>query len=413
MASQHDSAEIPLGTVYFDSTGEVLTLESEIILIRIADRLITEPNLMIDVCGYIHDAGSLSANTALSQKMADQVKGYLTINFGLSGDRIQTLGLSEKDRIASDKITQIRAEKRSVEIVIRQPDAVLTWFENDVKVQPPALRPGWLDPGPDYYLYRGYKVTTGKKSRAHILYPNKGTLKMDEDAMVIVQGSDLERKEEIPVKNIEVQNDGFETIISDAASQDDSITNAPAAVDEQNSQRSKTLVDDKLEGLVVVYESNDDISAASGKTVIDKGVVVKRETDAGRPAGLGLGAIAGVPTRICLKGWVARKQAIDFEIGWSFTEEKFHIVGDYLSHFPEWTQKRSWHPYLGVGGRLIMTNVEQEEWEYNFGIRFGIGIESIYRQLGLFGEFYPVVDLIPETGFDLEGGLGVRYYFTN
>jgi hypothetical protein len=280
-------------------------------------------------------------------------------------------------------------------------------------VQPPTLRPDWLDPVPNYYLYRGYRVTTGKKSRAHILYPNKGTLKMDEDAMVIVQGSDLAREEETPVENIEVQNGGFETIIRDAASQDDSITNASAAVDEPSSQSDNTLVDEKLEGLVVVYQSNDGVSAARGKTVIEKGAVVRQDTDAGRPAGLGLGAIAGVPTRISLKGWIVEKHAIDFEIGWSFTEEKIDIVGDYLSHFPEWTQKRSWHPYLGVGGRLIMTKTEQEEWEHKFGIRFGIGIESIYRQLGLFGEFYPVVDLFPETGFDLEGGLGVRYYFTN
>ncbi len=411
MASHQDSTEIFLGTVYFDSAGKVLTPESEIILKSIANKLRMEPNLMIDVYGYSHNADSLSANVVLSQKMADQVKDYLTINLGLSGDRIQALVSSVKGRNASYKTKEIRAENRSVEIVIREPDAVLTWFENTVKVQPPALRPGWLDPTPNYYLYRGYKVATGKKSRAHILYPNKGTLKMEEDAMVIVQGSQLERKEETSVKNIEPQNGVFKTILRDAASQDDSLASAPAAVDSLNSQSSKTLVDEKLEDLVVVYQGNDRVSTHE-KTGVNKGEVVRQDTNAGRPAGFGLGAIAGVPTRISFKGWVTRKHAIDFEIGWSFPEEKIHIVGEYLFDFPEWTQKPSWHPYLGVGGRLKM-EAEQEDWEYSFGIRFGIGIEYIHRRLGLFGELYPVVDLIPETGFDTEGGFGVRYYFTN
>ncbi len=409
MASQQDSTEILLGTVYFDSAGKVLTQESEIILKRIADKLRTELNLMIDVCGYVDDAGSLFANTVLSQKMAGQVKNYLTINSGLSGDRIH---LSEKDRIAQNKTAEIGAENRSVEIVIRQPDAVLTWFENDVKVQPPTLRPGWLDPVPNYYLYRNYKVTTGKKSRAHILYPNKGTLKMGEDAMVIIHGLNLERKEKTIVKNIEVQNGGFKTILSDSASQDDSITSAPAAVNEPNSQGGKTIVDEKLEDLVVAYQSNNGVSAAREKTVMDKGAVVRQDTKAVRPAGFGLGVIAGVPTRISFKNWISKKDAIDFEIGWSFPKERIHIVGGYLSHFPEWTKKRGWYPYLGVGGRLKM-EAEQEEWQVNLGIRFGIGIEYIYRQLGFFSELYPVMDMLPDTRFDLEGGIGVRYCFKN
>jgi len=402
---------MPLGTVYFDSAGRVLTPESEIMLKKIADKLLTEPNLMIDVCGYVYDGGPLSANTNLSQKMADQVKDYLTINLGVSDDRIQALGLSGKGKIASNKTAETRARNRSVEIVIRQPDAVLTWFENDVKVQPPALRPGWLDPVPYYYLYRGYKVTTGKKSRAHILYPNKGTLKMDEDAMVIIHGLNLEQKEKTLVKNIELQNGGFKTILRDAASQDDSLTSAPTTGDEPNSQDSKASVDKKLEDLVVVYQGNDRAPVAPKKPVVDKGedVVVRQDTNAGIPTGFSLGVIAGVPTRISFKSWIAQKHAIDFEIGWSLPEERIHIAGDYLSHFPEWTQKHGWYPYLGVGGRLKM-KADQEE-QFNLGIRLGMGIEYIYRQLGFFGELYPVMDLMPDIGFDIEAGIGVRYCF--
>ena len=411
MASQQDSTEIPLGTVYFDSTGRVLTRESEAMLKTIADKLLTERNLMIDVCGYTRDGDTLSSHTNLSQKMADQVKDYLTINLGVSDDRIQALVLSWKGRIASNKTAETRAKNLSVEIVIRRPDAVLIWFENDVKVQPPALRPGWLDPVPNYYLYRGYKVTTGKKSRAHILYPNKGTLKMDEDAMVIIHGLNLEQKEKTLVKNIELQNGGFKTILRDAASQDDSSTSAPVTGNEPDSQGSETLVDKKLEDLVVVYHGNDRTPVVPKKPVVDKGedAVITQDTNMSRPAGFGLGAIAGAPTRISFKYWIAQKQAIDFDIGWSFSEKRIHIACDYLSYFPEWIQKHGWYPYLGVGGRLKMKADEEEQ--FNLGIRLGMGIEYIYRKLGFFGEFYPVMDLMPDIGFDIEAGIGVRYCF--
>lgn len=410
MASQQDSTEIALGTVYFDSTGRVLTPESEIMLKTIADKLRTEPNLMIDVCGYTYDGGSLSTNTSLSQKMADQVKDYLAITLGVSDDRIQTSGASKKGRIVSNKTAGNKATNRSVEIVIRQPDAVLTWFENDVKVQPPALRPGWLDPVPNYYLYRGYRVATGKKSRAHILYPNKGTLKMDEEAMVIIHGPNLEQKEKTLVKNIELQNGGFKTILRDAASQGDSLTSAPATGHEPNSQGSETLVDKKLEDLVVVYQGNER-APVTPKKPVDKGkdAVITQNTNISRPAGFGLGVIAGAPTRISFKNWIAQKHAIDFDIGWSFPEKRIHVACDYLSHFPEWTQKHGWYPYLGVGGRLKM-KADQDE-QFNLGIRLGMGIEYIYRQLGFFSELYPVMDLMPDIGFDVEAGIGVRYCF--
>jgi len=185
-------------------------------------------------------------------------------------------------------------------------------------------------------------------------------------------------------------------------------------VGELNSQGSKTLVDEKLKGLIVAYQGDTGASAASEKTVIDKddSVVVKQIINAGRPAGFGLGVIVGKPTGISLKSWISRKHAIDFKIGWSFPEKKIHVVGDYLSYFPEWIKKRSWYPYVGIGGRLKMKQ-EQEDWQFNLGIRFGIGIEYIYRQFGLFGELYPVMDLVPKTNFDLEGGIGARYYFKN
>ncbi|MGB7054453.1 MAG: OmpA family protein [bacterium] len=193
--------------------GKALTIQSQTVLKMLAEVLRAEPNLMINISGHTDNTGSPSANLALSKERANQVKDYLTDNFDIAGDRIITQGLGSKDPIASNKTEDGRSENRRVEIVVRQPDAVLIWFENEVKVQPPTLRPDWLDPVPNYYLYLGYRITTGKKSSAHILYPNKGTLKIGEDATVIIHGLNLEQKENSFIKNIALQDGGLRSIL--------------------------------------------------------------------------------------------------------------------------------------------------------------------------------------------------------
>lgn len=406
-----DSTEV-LGRVYFDMDAGTLSPSSKALLKMVAEVLHERPNLMIDISGHTDNTGSPSANLTISKNMADSVKDYLMDNFNIAGERIMTTGLGSKNPIASNETEYGRAENRRVEILIRQPEAILTWFENDVKVQPSALRPDWLDPVPNYYLYLGYRVTTGKKSSAHILYPNKGTLKIAEDAMVIIHGLNLEKQEDSFIKNIALQDGGLKAILEDAASQDDSVMSTPATMDESNSLSSKTLVDEKLEDLIVAYQTDTEASAPCENMTGNKneGVVVDRDTDAGMPAGFGLGVIIGEPTGISFKKWIAGKHAIDFEMGWSFPGDRIHIAVDYLTHFPEWIRKHNLHPYLGVGGRLKM-KAEQEEEQFTFGIRFGAGIEYIRGQFGLYGELYPVVDLVPETKFGMEGGIGARYYF--
>lgn len=131
----------------------------------------------------------------------------------------------------------------------------------------------------------------------------------------------------------------------------------------------------------------------------------------GASQGIGLGFILGEPTGISLKSWISRRNAVDFGVGWSFTRERIHIIGDYLFHFPEWVKEPDWYPYLGVGGRLKIWD-DADKTKFNLGVRFGIGIEYIYERFGFFGELYPVMDLVPETDFDLEGGIGARFYFT-
>ena len=414
MNSQQNNAQLLLGTAYFDSTGNALNSESEIVLASIADRMNAEPNLKIDIHSYTNYAGSPAENIAISKTLAEIVKSHLTLRLRHSSDRVQTFGYGADNPNWTNTTDEGTDGNHKVEIMIRKPDALLTWFENDVQVQPPSLRPHWLKPAPNYFLYHDYRVATGKNSSAHIFYPDHGTLQIGEEAMVIIQGSNLEQKENSFVKNLELQDGGLKGILEDAASQDDSVLINPDVMRELNAQSKRTQVDEKLESLIAAYQGDPSISVASAetlKTTADS-TTIRQSINDGLPTGFALGVMIGQPTGITLKNNISRKTAIDFKIGWSFPGGRFHVAGDYLIYFPEWAKREGWYPYLGVGGRF-RTMEDQEERQLNLGIRVGIGIEYLHQQLGLFGEFYPVVDLAPEASLNLEGGIGVRYYFKN
>ncbi|MBA7668199.1 hypothetical protein ES703_76308 [subsurface metagenome] len=117
-------------------------------------------------------------------------------------------------------------------------------------------------------------------------------LSIGEDAMVIVHGLELKRKEKPLIKNFELQSGGLKTILRDISSQDDSIISTPTAVVELYPQSSKILVDEKLKELVSVYQSNADVSA-----VADKGedTIVKQEEPLEQPRPLPLAPVLVSP----------------------------------------------------------------------------------------------------------------------
>jgi hypothetical protein len=253
MLSNPESATMHLGRVYFDMTHNTLTRESQIVLRTVADRMNNEPNLLVDLYGYLY--GRIAPDFDKSLRFADRVKSHLVDNFNIMADRIQVPDHTTSQSSILSKDT----EDQWVDIVVRPPDAILSRFKNDVKVQPPTLRPDWLNPLPDYYLYHGYKVTTGKRSSAHILYPGKGMLRMDEDAMVIIHSLSLERKTEPLLHNLKLQEGSLPALLNDAVAQQGQETIIEADR-EIASQIQDTVVAEKLEDLVVVYQQNADVA---------------------------------------------------------------------------------------------------------------------------------------------------------
>lgn len=128
---------------------------------------------------------------------------------------------------------------------------------------------------------------------------------------------------------------------------------------------------------------------------------------------VGLGVMAGEPTGITLKVWGSSEHAFDGAAGWSIGEGGWiYLHGDYLWHRyeldPDEFEGRVPY-YFGLGGRVLL----HEGDESRLGVRFPIGLDYVFDggRFDVFIEVAPVLDLIPETDFDLSGGVGARYYF--
>ncbi len=126
---------------------------------------------------------------------------------------------------------------------------------------------------------------------------------------------------------------------------------------------------------------------------------------------LELGVILGEPTGVSVKFWTTWETAVDVGVAWSFRRHgHITIHADYLFHnFNFFKIEDGRLPvYAGVGGRLRV-----EDDDTRIGIRIPVGAEYILEAypFSVFLEIAPVIDLVPETGTELNGGLGFRYIF--
>lgn len=141
-----------------------------------------------------------------------------------------------------------------------------------------------------------------------------------------------------------------------------------------------------------------------------------------RGGDLGLGIIIGEPTGLSSKLWLSPKSAVDGGLAWSFEGHgSLYLHLDYLRHDFNLihVDKGKLPLYYGIGGRLLF--LEGSRWwrdphvshEFHFGLRIPVGLEYILsgNKVGLFLEIAPVLDLTPSTELDVNGGIGIRYFF--
>lgn len=120
-----------------------------------------------------------------------------------------------------------------------------------------------------------------------------------------------------------------------------------------------------------------------------------------------LGIILGEPTGISLKAWQSNSTAFDAGIAWSFGDNgSLHLHGDYLWH--EWldVDSGSLALYYGIGARVQLADDPRLGARIPFGLQYNIPD----TRLSAFFEVAPLLDLVPETSFDVNGGLGLRIF---
>ncbi|MCA9786704.1 MAG: hypothetical protein KDC10_02400 [Calditrichaeota bacterium] len=129
---------------------------------------------------------------------------------------------------------------------------------------------------------------------------------------------------------------------------------------------------------------------------------------------LEVGVMVGEPTGLNGKIWLDARHAVDAGLAWSLQSQRsLHAHADWLIHDPE-ILAGSQIPgepslYYGVGGRLSARDHGRD----HLGVRIPVGLAWRLpgAPLAVFFELAPVVDLVPDTGLDVEGGLGLRYCF--
>ena len=127
---------------------------------------------------------------------------------------------------------------------------------------------------------------------------------------------------------------------------------------------------------------------------------------------LGVGVILGEPTGLTAKQWLSSEHAVDAAVAWTFSNDtRIQIHGDYLYHRVHFFNADEYEGripfYFGMGGRAIFG-----ENDTPVGARFPLGIGKTLDDapIELFLEIVPILDVVPDTEFDLNGALGVRYY---
>jgi len=129
------------------------------------------------------------------------------------------------------------------------------------------------------------------------------------------------------------------------------------------------------------------------------------------PGGFELGIILGEPSGISSKIWFDRNTALDGAISWSLRDnsEDLYLHADYLWHSYGLIDDSSGllPVYYGIGGRVVLAD------DTRLGARVPVGISWLLggAPLDLFIEAAVILDIIPETEFEMNGGIGIRFIF--
>ncbi|MES9853908.1 MAG: OmpA family protein [Candidatus Thiodiazotropha sp. L084R] len=109
------SASIVLRGVNFKTNSDELTETSTEILDRVANTLIANPAVVVEIAGHTDSDADESYNKDLSQRRAETVMAYLT-DKGAIASNMTAMGYGEEQPIASNETSEGKAQNRRVEL---------------------------------------------------------------------------------------------------------------------------------------------------------------------------------------------------------------------------------------------------------------------------------------------------------
>jgi len=104
-------------TVFFDTNRATIKRVSFALLDEVAEALVDNPAIKVEVQGHTDSQGRDQANLKLSQKRAESVRTYL-IKKNITSDRMVARGYGETVPIADNRTREGRSQNRRVEFVI-------------------------------------------------------------------------------------------------------------------------------------------------------------------------------------------------------------------------------------------------------------------------------------------------------
>lgn len=127
---------------------------------------------------------------------------------------------------------------------------------------------------------------------------------------------------------------------------------------------------------------------------------------AAQSRGTGVGVVLGEPTGLTAR-FMRGGNNFQVHAAWSLKDEAaLQLNGDYLR-----SGRLDTDPmmpfYFGLGLRVKFAE------EAQVGVRVPLGLNHFFggSPLEIFGEVVPVLNVIPDTEFDFNGAVGLRYYF--
>ena len=103
--------------IYFDVNKDLVKPESYGTLKEIANTLMENPAVRINITGHTDADGADDANLDLSKRRADAVKNELTKSFRIDAARIETTGKGETQPVAPNNSAANKALNRRVEFI--------------------------------------------------------------------------------------------------------------------------------------------------------------------------------------------------------------------------------------------------------------------------------------------------------